>query len=352
MEKKQVAIIFGGRSSEHDVSCVSAKTVAGALDKEKYDVTFIGITKKGHWLLVDPAEDITDKKWEDGSVRAIITPDSDHKLIIMDGDRFEERRMDVAIPVLHGLYGEDGTIQGLFEMADIPYVGCGHLASAVTMDKFFTKIIVDDIGVAQADYVGVRSYELEDMDAVVARVEAARQYPMFIKPSCAGSSVGISKAHNREELIAGLKLAAENDTKILVEETIVGREIECAVYGVGNETIASGVGEILAAAEFYDFDAKYNNSDSKTIISPELPEGKEDEIRKAAVDIFKACDGFGMARVDFFLENGTDRVVFNEINAIPGHTSISMYPMLMEKAGYKLSDYLDGLIQMAYHRHF
>ncbi|MCR4846407.1 MAG: D-alanine--D-alanine ligase [Eubacterium sp.] len=351
MEKTKVAIVFGGRSSEHDVSCVSAKTVAGALDKEKYEVTFIGITKEGHWLLVDPSEDITKKDWESGSVRAVISPDSSHKLIVIDGESFEERPLDVAIPVLHGLYGEDGTIQGLFEMADIPYVGCGHLASAVTMDKFFTKIIVDDIGVSQADYVGVRSYELEDMNAVVSKVEAKREYPMFIKPSCAGSSVGISKAHNREELIAGLKLAAENDSKILVEETIVGREIECAVYGSGNDVIASGVGEILAAAEFYDFDAKYNNSDSKTIIDPKLPEGKADEIREAAIAIFKACDGFGMSRVDFFLEEGTDRVVFNEINAIPGHTSISMYPMLMEKAGYKLGDYLDGLIQMAYHRH-
>ncbi len=351
MEKKKVAVIFGGRSSEHDVSCVSAMTVINALDKDKYDITCIGITKKGHWLLVDSTQDFTKSDWENGSTRAIISPDSDHKLIITDGEHYEERDIDVAIPVLHGLWGEDGTIQGLFEMADIPYVGCGHLASAVTMDKFFTKIIVDDINVDQADYVGVRAYELSDMDSVVKRIEEKREYPVFIKPSCAGSSVGISKAHNREELIAGLKLAAENDTKILVEEAIVGREIECAVYGCGDDVIASGVGEILAAAEFYDFDAKYNNSESKTILDPELPDGKADEIREAAIAIFKACDGFGLARVDFFLENGTNRVVFNEINAIPGHTSISMYPMLMEKAGYKMCDYLDGLIQMAYRRH-
>ena len=351
MEKIKVAVIFGGKSSEHDVSCVSAKTVINALDKDKYDITCIGITKQGHWLLVDPSEDISLMKWENGTTKAVISPDSDHKLIITDGSSFEEREVDVAFPVLHGLWGEDGTIQGLFEMAAIPYVGCGHLASAVTMDKFFTKIIVDDIGVDQADYVGVRAYELRDMDKVVERIEAKRQYPVFIKPSCAGSSVGISKAHNREELISGLKLAAENDSKILVEETIVGREIECAVYGHGDDVIASGVGEILAAAEFYDFDAKYNNSDSKTIIDPELPEGKADEIREASIKIFKACDGFGLARVDFFLENGTNRVVFNEINAIPGHTSISMYPMLMENAGYKMNDYLDGLIQMAYGRH-
>lgn len=357
MEKLSLAVIFGGMSSEHEVSSVSANTLLKALDREKYDVTCIGITKEGHWVLVEDENTVADLSWEknltpETEIRVMLSPDTDHTLIIKKNGNYSEKKLDVVFPMLHGLYGEDGTIQGLFEMAHIPYVGCGHLSSAITMDKFFTKIIADSIGVQQAQFVGVRDYELtdENMDNIVARIEASREYPMFIKPSCAGSSMGITKAHNRQELIKGLKIAAENDKKILVEESISGREIECAVYGYGDNTIASGVGEILAAAEFYDYDAKYNNEDSKTIIDPDLPEGKAEEIRETAIKIFKACDGFGLARVDFFLENETNRVVFNEINTIPGHTSISMYPMLMEKAGYKMSDYVDGLIEMAFNR--
>ena len=366
--KKKIALIFGGQSSEHDVSCVSATTVAGALDRDKYDITFIGITRDGHWILVEDERTISGREWEQEYVnasddaksevlsrlpRAIISPDTAHSLIIRRGNEFSVETIDVAFPVLHGLYGEDGTIQGLFEMAHIPYVGCGHLASAITMDKFFTKVIADSIGVDQAGFVGVRDFEVKEdkIEETVKRIEAEREYPMFVKPSCAGSSMGITKAHDRDELIKGLKIAADNDSKILVEETINGREIECAVFGYGGNAFASGVGEIVAAAEFYDFDAKYNNEESKTIIGPELPEGKAEEIRKKAVAIYRACDCFGLARVDFFLEKGTDRVVFNEINTIPGHTSISMYPMLMEAAGHPMSEYLDRLIEMADERH-
>ena len=352
MSKKSLVLIFGGQSSEHDVSCVSASTVARAIDRDKYDITFIGITKDGHWLLVEDENTIADLSWETGDKpRAVISPDTDHRLIIRDGDKFQIKNIDVAFPVLHGLYGEDGTIQGLFEMAHIPYVGCGHLSSAVTMDKFFTKIIADQVGVQQAKYVGVRAHELSDMDSVVARIEAEREYPVFVKPSCAGSSMGITKAHNRDELISGLKLAAQHDSKILVEETINGREIECAVFGYGDNTFATGVGEIVAAAEFYDFDAKYNNEDSLTVVDPDVPEDKREEIRRKAVEIFKACDGFGFSRVDFFLEKDTDRVVFNEINTIPGHTAISMYPMLMNSAGHSMKEYVEELIQMSSQRH-
>jgi D-alanine-D-alanine ligase len=219
------------------------------------------------------------------------------------------------------------------------------------MDKFFTKVIADSVNVSQASYVPVRSFELKDMDKVVAKIEAEKEYPVFIKPSNAGSSVGITKAHNRDELIEGLRLAKKHDRKILVEETINGREIECAVFGYGDGAFATGVGEIVAAAEFYDYDAKYNNAASKTVIDPDIPAEKVAEIREAAVKIYRACDCFGMARVDFFLERGTDRVVFNEINAIPGHTSISMYPMLMERAGHPMSEYINELIEMAYERH-
>ena len=344
-----LVVVFGGMSSEHDVSCVSADTIIGCINRDKYNVICVGITKDGHWRLVSDESTIKDNSWEsDTSLpKAMILPDTDSSLLIMRDGESETIHIDAVFPALHGLYGEDGTIQGLLELAHVPYVGCGHLSSAITMDKFFTKIIADSINVVQTQYVGVRSYELDDMESVVARVEAERDYPVFIKPSCAGSSIGITKAHNRAELIEGLKFAAKYDSKILVEEAIVGREIECAVFGCYDDVIATGVGEVVAAAEFYDYDAKYNNSDSKTIIDPDIPEEAKEEIRSKAVAIFKACDGFGLSRVDFFLEEGTGRVVFNEINTIPGHTSISMYPMLMENAGYPMADYIDKLIEMA-----
>ena len=218
-------------------------------------------------------------------------------------------------------------------MAQIPYVGCGVLASAVSMDKFYTKLIADSVGVRQAAWEPVLGPELKDMDAVVERIEKRFAYPVFIKPSNAGSSRGVSKAADRQSLIDGLREAALHDTKILVEETIVGHEIECAVFGGGSEEVkASGVGEILAAADFYDFEAKYYNAESKTVINPELPGDAAEKVRRAAVKIFQAVDGYGLARVDFFVkDDGT--VVFNEINTLPGFTAISMYPMLWEAAG-------------------
>ncbi|MBP5410343.1 MAG: D-alanine--D-alanine ligase, partial [Lachnospiraceae bacterium] len=254
---------------------------------------------------------------------------------------------DVVFPVLHGLYGEDGTVQGLFTLAGIPYVGCGMLCSAVSMDKLYTKIVVDTLGIRQAKYVSVFGHELADMDACVARVEESLPYPVFVKPSNAGSSKGVNKAHNRTELVYALKEASYHDRKILVEETIVGREIECAVLGDGITVDASGVGEILAADEFYSYDAKYNNEDSRTVIGPELPDGKEDEFRECARSIFRALDGFGLARVDFFLEKGTDEVVFNEINTLPGFTSISMYPMLWGDRGLDKTTLITKLIELA-----
>lgn len=260
----------------------------------------------------------------------------------------ERVKIDVVFPVLHGMYGEDGTIQGLFEIAGIPYVGCGVLASAAAMDKFYTKLIVDTLNIRQAKYVPVLKNQLTDMDEVVGRVEAELDYPVFVKPSKAGSSKGVSKAEDREGLISALNIAAEHDYKIpRVEETIFGRELECAVLGHDKTARASGVGEILAAADFYDFDAKYYSGESKTVIGPELPLGVEDEIRKDAVSIFNALDGFGLSRVDFFLENETNEVVFNEINTLPGFTSISMYPMLWDAKGYDIRKLVDTLIEMS-----
>ena len=255
--------------------------------------------------------------------------------------------LDVIFPVLHGLYGEDGTVQGLFKLAGIPFVGCGLFASAAGMDKLYTKIIVDTLGIRQAKYVPVYKEELPKMDEVVAKVESALEYPVFVKPSRAGSSKGVNKAANREQLKNALVEAADNDRKILVEETIIGREVECAVLG-NLDVKASGVGEILSADEFYDFDAKYYNSESKTLVDPPMPENMREQIREDAVKIFMALDGRGLSRVDFFLtESG---VVFNEINTLPGFTAISMYPMLWEAQGIPKKELVQKLIDLAFER--
>lgn len=346
---KNLMLIFGGQSSEHEVSCVSAATIAKAIDKENYRVYLVGITKEGNWLLADSVEAMQSGEWRKSGKQAVLSPDATKKeLLILQGESVERVKIDVAFPVLHGLYGEDGTIQGLFELAKIPYVGCGVLASAVSMDKVYTKIIVDKLGITQAQFVDVRKNQLSDMDQVLDRVEAKLSYPVFVKPSNAGSSCGISKAENREALKNSLLLAVEHDRKILVEETIVGRELECAVLG-NQEIEASGVGEILAAgdAAFYDYDAKYNNAESKTVIEPDLPEGKEEEIRTYAKQIFQAVDGSGLARVDFFMEKGTNRIVFNELNTLPGFTSISMYPMLWKAKGLPIEKLVQRLIDLA-----
>ncbi|MBR1866659.1 MAG: D-alanine--D-alanine ligase [Lachnospiraceae bacterium] len=360
MGKLNLAVIFGGQSSEHDISCISVQAIAKAVNPDAYDVTYIGITKEGHWLLADSIADIEDGSWMHSKRSAILSPDAARKEILITGaEGVTAKRIDVVFPVLHGMYGEDGTIQGLFEMAQIPYVGCGVLASAVGMDKVYTKIIVDALGIRQAEYVLVYAADVkqvrdepERMEEQVRRVEDRLSYPVFIKPSKAGSSQGVSKAHDRQELIEGLKLAAEHDTKILVERCIVGREIECAVLGSAEEVEASGAGEILSAAEFYDFDAKYHDAGSKTVISPELPEGKEEEIRRAAREIFAAIDGYGLSRVDFFLEEGTNQVIFNEINTLPGFTSISMYPMLWQAGGISMEELVQKQLSLAVSRRY
>ncbi len=349
MSKKNVVVLFGGRSSEHEVSCVSATTVISNMDREAYEIYAVGITKEGRWLLVDSTEEIADGSWVNSKKPAILSPDTTEKaLYVTENGDFRKIKIDVAFPVLHGLNGEDGTVQGLFELAGIPYVGCGVLASAVSMDKLYTKVIVDTLGISQAAYVAVRKEEIADT-SVYEKIEKKLGYPVFIKPSNAGSSRGVSKAANRKELIAGLLEAANHDRKILVEETVYGRELECAVLGDG-EVVASGIGEVLAAAEFYDYEAKYHNAESKTMISPELPEGKEEEIREAAIKIFKAVDGQGLSRVDFFLEKETNRVIFNEINTLPGFTSISMYPMLWGAKGIDKPELISRLLKLAHVR--
>lgn len=349
--KLTVAVVFGGQSSEHSVSCVSGVTVMKALNPDKYDLVLIGITKEGRWLLADSIEAVENGTWEDSGVQALISPDAkDHGLLLIENGQITKKHLDVIFPVLHGMYGEDGTIQGLFELAQIPYVGCGVLASSVSIDKWYTKIVVDDLNIRQANYVAISHIDMHDIEACVARVEAKLDYPVFVKPSKAGSSVGVNKAANPEELKAALTEALKHDIHILVEETIVGREIECAVLG-GYEPEASDVGEVLSAEDFYTFDAKYNNQASKTDLHPTFPEGKMEEVRNAAIKIFKALDGFGCSRVDFFMENGTNEIVFNEINTLPGFTSISMYPMLWREKGLETCELVDKMIQTAFERY-
>jgi len=325
---------------------MSAANIVEQIDTDTYNLLLIGITEEGRWLKAPSLDSIRDGSWKESCEEAVILPDATKKCALLKcGTSWQEVPVDVAFPVLHGLYGEDGTVQGLFELARIPYVGCGVLASAVGMDKLYTKIIVNNLGIRQADYEPVMSEQLADMDAVIARVEKHFSYPVFIKPSNAGSSKGVSKAENREELENGLKEAANHDRKILVEEMIVGREIECAVFGGGKEEVkASGVGEILAAADFYDFDAKYYNAESKTVTDPELPGNAAEEVRKAAAAIFKAVDGYGLSRVDFFVKEDGE-IVFNEINTMPGFTAISMYPMLFEAAGIPKPEMVTKLIE-------
>ncbi len=350
MNKKTAAVLFGGQSSEHEVSCVSAVTIIKNINTDMYRIIIIGITKGGKWIKVNSAEDIKSGEWINGTVTAVISPDATQRAVLfLDGNKVSTEKIDVVFPVLHGLFGEDGTVQGLLELAKVPYVGCGVVASGVSMDKLFTKIVVDQLGIRQAKYVPVLKKELEQMGKVVERIEQKLTYPVFIKPSNAGSSRGVSKAHNRDELIKGLHTAAEHDRKILAEETIDGREVECAVLG-GNEPKASGVGEIISAADFYDYDAKYNSEVSKTILSPDLPGNAAETVRDYAVKVFKAVDGYGLSRVDFFVERKTGEVIFNEINTMPGFTGISMYPMLWEAKGIGKPQLVEKLLQLAFAR--
>lgn len=343
--KQTIAVLFGGQSSEHVVSCMSAINIIEQIDTEKYQILLIGITEEGRWIFVPSVEEICSGDWKKGDAEAVLLPDATKRCVaVTRGSQREEIKIDVAFPVLHGLYGEDGTIQGLLELAKIPYVGCGVLASAIAMDKLSTKIIVDSLGIRQAAYVPVMRWELEDMLPTIKKIEETLSYPMFVKPSNAGSSVGVNKAENQRELEKALLEASKHDKRILVEEAIVGHEVECSVFGGGKEeVIASGVGEILSAADFYDFESKYYNEESRTVIDPELPGNAVEEIRRSAIEIFKAIDGYGLSRVDFFVTR-EGQVVFNEINTIPGFTAISMYPMLWEARGIHKAELVEKLI--------
>lgn len=350
---KNLCVIFGGRSPEHDISRLSVTSVLNNLDKNKYNIDVIGITKKGEWYLyTGEYKNITDGSWEndiENKKKAIISPDAGDKAIIVfeEDNRVSYIYPDVVFPVLHGEYGEDGTIQGLFELADIKYVGMGVLASSNAMDKLYTKIVFANAGIPQADWVEVRKND--DIASKMDEIEQKLGYPCFVKPSRTGSSVGVGKAHDRNELKSAIENALKFDRKVLVEENIDGHEVECSV--LGNEDVKAGeVGEIVPMVEFYDFDAKYVDNSTELKIPAEIPEKTRQAIREYSIKAFKALDGQGLSRVDFFVKRDSGEIVLNEINTLPGFTNISMYPKLWEAAGVGYSDLLDSLIELAQER--
>ena len=342
---KNVCVIFGGMSCEHSVSCVSASFVCENLDKEKYNVYKIGITKSGEWRLFSgTVDDMRDGSWENAELpTCILSPDRGHKGLICDGKIIP---VDVIFPVLHGAYGEDGAIQGLFELSGIPYVGCGVAASALGLDKVLSKMAYDTAGIPQADWLYFENAKLISPDEMCDRVEAKFEYPVFVKPANTGSSLGVSKAHDREELKNSIAEAVKIDKKVLVEEFIKGHEVECAVMG-NDSPVASCIGEVKAAGEFYDFDSKYTDAASKTVIPAEIPAEYSERVRIEAIRAYRAIGAKGLSRADFFItEDG--RVLVNELNTLPGFTSISMYPKLWMHEGLSYSGILDKLIELAF----
>ncbi len=349
---KKLCVIFGGRSPEHDISRKSVTSVLNNLDKSKYDIYVIGITKKGAWYLyTGDIKNIEGGEWEQDTAnkkKAIISPDSeDRAILVIDENGVKKIHTDVIFPVLHGEYGEDGTVQGLFELSGIPYVGAGVMASANGMDKTSSKIVFESAGIPQADWVVVNRND--DFEEKMNEIEKHLGYPCFVKPARTGSSVGVGKAHDRAELKNALENAAKFDRKILVEENIDGREVECAVLG-NDDVKAATVGEIMPTVEFYDFDAKYNDNSTKLQIPADLPEKTTELIREYAVRAFKALDGDGLSRVDFFVRNSDGKVLLNEINTLPGFTNISMYPKLWGAVGIEYGELLDRLIELALER--
>ena len=353
--KMCVALLFGGMSSEHEVSCVSVGNFVRNIDRSKYEVLTVGITKEGRWLYTEAtAEQMADGSWEElpGNMPCVISPDrADHGMILFTPDgRVEKMHLDVVIPVLHGLWGEDGTVQGLLELAGIAYVGCGVLASSVCMDKAVANALFEANGVPHTKWVAANRWEIEkDLEGVCAGVEQKLGWPVFVKPANAGSSVGISKVSNQEELKAAIALALENDRKVVFEAFVDGQEVECAVIG-SDPAVATRPGEILAGAEFYTYDDKYKNGVSQTVIPAHLPEAKLDEVKTYAAMAYTALNCEGLARCDFFVEKNTGRVLINEINTFPGFTSISMYPKLMEHEGLPVPALIDRLIELALER--
>jgi len=365
-KKINVAVIFGGRSGEHEVSLVSASAIIKNLDRTKYNLIPIGISKQGQWIAGDNSLELLKSGDIPKALKATLTPDANVKSLVVLDKKFlapsrqslATKNIDVVFPVLHGTYGEDGTIQGLFELADLPYVGAGVLGSAVAMDKITQKKICQSAGMLVADWVWIGKKEwswLKKNKTVFKKwlLETGKRlgYPMFVKPSNLGSSVGISKAHNRDELIQAINLAARYDRRILIEQAVKDA-IEIEVSVLGNEKPeASRPGQIIASNEFYDYDAKYVDGKSREIIPAPLPKKIERQVREMAVESFKLIDLAGMARIDFLIQKKGWKVYLSELNTIPGFTSISMYPKLWQASGISYKKLLDILIKLAIERH-
>ena len=351
--KLSLAVIFGGVSSEHEVSRMSVTSILENLSNERYEVHMVGITKEGRWLLyTGPVEDILSGAWEQGPVTpAFLSPDpSVHGLVALRDGKAETIHVDVIFPALHGKNGEDGTIQGLFQLSGIPYVGCDTESSAICMDKAVTHSLLSSADIEQAHYLWFYADRFDAApDTIKNKIQARLDFPVFVKPSSAGSSVGVSKVERFEDLDQAIRKAAREDKKVVVEEGITGQEVEVAVLG-NRDCDASLVGEIGASAQFYDYDDKYINGTSQLYIPARIPQEVSEKIRQTAVRAYRLLGCSGLARVDFFVTAGDNRVILNEINTLPGFTSISMYPKLWMAMGLSYGELLDKLIDLALQR--
>ena len=351
--KLSLAVIFGGVSSEHEVSRMSATSILENLSPEQYDVHMVGITKKGQWLLyTGEVKDILSGAWEQGPVApAFLSPDPTvHGLVVLRDGKAETLRLDVIFPALHGKNGEDGTIQGLFQLSQIPYVGCDTESSAICMDKAVTHTLLSAADIEQAHYLWFYADRFDAApDTIKKKIKARLDFPVFVKPANAGSSVGVSKVERYEGLDEAIRKAAREDKKVIVEEGIRGQEVECAVLG-NRDAQASIVGEIGASAQFYDYDDKYVNGTSQLYIPARLDEEVAEKIRRTAVRAYRLLGCSGLTRVDFFVTEGDHRVVLNELNTLPGFTSISMYPKLWMAMGLTYGELLDKLIDLAFQK--
>ncbi len=350
--KLKVALIFGGRSAEHEVSLRSACSIFEAMDRDKYDVAPVLITREGAWYWRPAETACFDQKASlSENDRLLFSPDPRHRgfLRIDAGGRIEPMHFDVVFPVLHGTFGEDGTLQGLLDLANMPYVGCGVLASAVGMDKVLMKGAFRDSGLQVGPFFWFLRSEWEDSRAAIMERMGHSKFPLFVKPANLGSSVGITRVSDAFDFEAAVTLAASYDRKILVEDGIPGRELEVSVLG-NDRAAASLPGEVIAHSDFYDYEEKYVRGTAELIIPADLTESQREEARSAAVAAFRAVDGSGLARVDMFLTPG-NRIVVNEINTLPGFTSASMYPKLWEATGLPYRGLIDKLIDLALERH-
>ncbi len=351
--KIRVAVLFGGVSSEHEISLMSAESVLKNLP-DKYEVIRIGITKDGRWVeYTGKNEEITDQSWEtDDRLRtAVVSPDRSHKGILMIGkDKTKIVPVDICFPVLHGKHGEDGTIQGLFQLAGLPFVGCDSISSANCMDKEMTHTILEAHGIKMAKWTIVNKEKMQDFEHFAQQAEEKLGYPMFVKPANAGSSVGVGKAHNREELKAVCETALKEDYKAVVEECIEMQEVETAVLGNSDPKAAGVVGELVPVVEFYTYEAKYIDGTTALHIPGRVSEETSLKLRQTAEKAFRAIGCEGFARIDFFVRKSDGEIILNEINTIPGFTSISMYPKLWAHCGMSYSELLDRLIQLGLER--